>query len=188
MSDATTNWRIAWHGRSWQLRVVTEKLPDGQVSERAYVHHPGAVVLIPLQQTPQGPQLLLLRQYRLALQQTIWELPAGTRGWAEDWLTCAQRELREETGYRAASFHLLATFWPTPGLSNELMHLYLATELEPDPLPADADEEISLVPVLLAEAREMAQDGRIQDGKTLIALWQLELWLARNRGAATGER
>lgn len=181
IGDATLPWRVAWHGRSWQLRVVQETLPDGQVNERAFVHHPGAVVLIPLQQTPQGPQLLLLRQYRLALQQTIWELPAGTRGWEEDWLACAQRELREETGYRAASLQLLTTFWPAPGISNELMHLYLATGLEADPLPADADEEIRVVPVLLAEAHEMARDGRIQDGKTLIALWQLDLWLAQNR-------
>jgi ADP-ribose pyrophosphatase len=112
----------------------------------------------------------MLRQFRHALDETILELPAGTRGWDEDWLVCAQRELREETGHRAKNFIPLGEIWPTPGLSNELMRLYLAVELQPDPLPQDADEEIEVVVIPLLELVKMAGDGRIRDAKSIIGI------------------
>lgn len=163
--------RTVWHGRSWQLRTIQTRLPDGHILERGFIHHPGAVVLVPLRQTPAGPEVLMLHQYRFALQQTILELPAGTREEGEEWLVCAQRELREETGYRAATFSSLGEIWPAPGVSNELMQLYLAEELEPDPLPGDADEEINVAPMPLADLLDMSQNGRIHDAKTIIGLW-----------------
>ncbi len=144
---------------SWRLEV--------NEAGQAAVRHPGAVVLLPL---PTAETVLLLRQYRHALGQTIWELPAGTRGWEEDWLACAQRELREETGFQAAEFTHLGDVWPAPGISDELMRLYSAHHLTTAPLPPDADEEIEVVELPLAEARAMAADGRIRDGKTIIAL------------------
>jgi ADP-ribose pyrophosphatase len=146
-----------------------ETTPDN-AQERAFIEHPGAVVLVPLQVGADGPELLMLRQYRRALDETILELPAGTRGWDEDWLGCAQRELREETDHRAAHFKLLGEFWPTPGLSNELMRLYLATGLQLDPLPQDEDEEIEVVAMPLAELVEMAGNGRIRDAKSIIGI------------------
>ncbi len=164
--------RVVWHGRSWQLRAVQFRLPNGETIERAFINHPGAVVLVPLRKTAKGPEVLMLHQYRAALQETILELPAGTRGWEEDWLVCAQRELREETGYRAATFTPLGELWPAPGVSNELMRLYLAEGLEPDPLPGDADEEITVAAMSLADLLEMAQNGRIRDAKSLIGLWR----------------
>ncbi len=112
----------------------------------------------------------MLRQYRRALDQIILELPAGTRGWEEDWLACAQRELQEETGFRAKSLTFLGEVWPAPGVSNELMRLYLATELQPDPLPQDVDEEIELQPMRLSELAAMARDGRIRDAKSIIGI------------------
>jgi ADP-ribose pyrophosphatase len=165
------NSSIAWQKPgSWRLRVETTILPDNSTQEHAFIEHPGAVVLVPLQDGPDGPELLMLRQYRRALDETILELPAGTRGWDEDWLLCAQRELREETGFRAANFTLLAEFWPTPGLSNEWMQLYLATGLQPDPLPQDVDEEIEVVVLPLAELVAMVGDGRIRDAKSFIGI------------------
>lgn len=167
---AKTHARVVWAGHSWQLCTVETRLPGGELYEQGYINHPGAVVLVPVRQTAQGPEVLMLRQYRVALDQTILELPAGTRGWEEDWLVCAQRELREETGYRAAALTFLGEFWPAPGLSNELMRLYLAEELEPDPLPGDADEAISVAPMPLADLLEMVRNGRIHDAKTIIGL------------------
>ena len=162
---------IAWQkAGSWRLRVETAVLPDNTTQQRASIDHPGAVVLVPLQDGPGGPELLMLRQYRHALNQTILELPAGTRGWDEDWLACAQRELREETGCRAEILSLLGEIWPTPGLSNELMRIYLATGLQPDPLSQDADEEITVVVMPLAELVLMAGDGRIRDAKSIIGI------------------
>ncbi|HIP71690.1 MAG TPA: NUDIX hydrolase, partial [Anaerolineae bacterium] len=95
---------VIWQGASWRLRLDRRQLPDGSVVEKGVVDHPGSVVLVPLRPLPDDYELLMLRQFRHALDRTILELPAGTRGWQEDWLVCAQRELREETGYRAEKF------------------------------------------------------------------------------------
>ena len=161
---------IAWQGSSWRLRVDQVTLPGGYTFERGIVEHPGAVVLVPLVAAAKGYEVLMIRQYRAAIEDTILELPAGTKGWQEDWLVCAQRELREETGYRAEKLTSLGQFWPAPGFSSELMTLYVATELRPDPLPADVDEEIELVPLALTELVAMAWDGRLQDGKSVIGI------------------
>lgn len=162
--------RTVWQGKSWSFDVETVTLPDGQTLERGIIDHPGAVVLVPVRPSPAGPELLLLRQYRYALNDTIYELPAGTRGWQEPWLACAQRELREETGCRADAFLPLGRIWPAPGISSEMMALFLATGLHADPLPMDADEQIERVPTLLDTAVTMTHDGRIQDAKSIIGI------------------
>ena len=168
---------IAWQGSSWRLRVDEVMLPDGERFERGIVEHPGAVILIPLMATDNGYEVLMVRQYRAAIEESILEVPAGTKGWQEDWLVCAQRELREETGYRAGKLTSLGQFWPAPGFSSELMTLYVATELTHDPLPADVDEEIEVVPVALAEVVAMAWDGRLQDGKSIIGILRTARYL-----------
>lgn len=145
--------------------------------ERGIIEHPGSVLIVPLQERDGRSELLMLRQYRAALEETILELPAGTRGWGEDWLICAQRELREETGFRADSLMPLGKIWLAPGLSNELMTIFLATGLHPDPLPQDMDEEIEVTPLSLVEALDMAQDGRIQDAKSVVAIFRTAAYL-----------
>lgn len=163
-----TTAKIIWEKPdSWRFEVDTAVLPTGQTVQRAQIRHPGAVVLIPL--TPAN-DVLMLRQYRVALGQTILELPAGTRGWDEDWEACAQRELREETGYRAAELTPLGDIWPAPGASDELMRLYLMRDLTADPLPQDDDELIELAPLPLTDLIEMAFDGRVQDAKSVVGL------------------
>jgi ADP-ribose pyrophosphatase len=158
--------RVVWQGRSWRLKVAPFHPPDGPAVEKGYIDHPGAVAILPIQ----DGRALVARQYRLALDQTILELPAGTRDPAEDWLACARRELREETGYRAEQWTSLGQIWPAPGVSNEVMAVYLAQELVPDPLPADADEEIAVEWRPLSELIAMALDGRLQDAKSVIAV------------------
>lgn len=162
--------RLQWEGSSWRLLVYGHELPDGEIQEKGYIDHPGAVVLLPLDR--QG-QLLMLRQYRASLDETILELPAGTREQQESWLACAQRELREETGYRAETFTSLGEMWPAPGYSNELLAIYLASDLSADPLPADSDESIELQPMALQEALAMARDGRLRDAKSIVGILRL---------------
>ena len=157
-------------GDSWRLRLDTLQLPNGRTIEKGAVEHPGSVVLVPLRSSDGEPELLMLRQYRHVLDQTILELPAGTRGWDEDWLACAQRELREETGHRAEKFTSLGKVWPAPGISDELMRLYLAEDLTPAPLPGDEDETIEVIPFPLADLVAMAQDGRLQDAKSVVGI------------------
>ncbi len=160
----------AWQGPAWSLQIMRHTADDGSTSQTAYIDHPGAVVLVPLATTEPEPVLLVLRQYRASLNRIILELPAGTRGWKEPWLSCAQRELREETGYRAARFESLGNCWPAPGLSNEIMALFLALELTEDALPQDQDEHIEVVPIPLAELVAMAIDGELMDAKSVVAI------------------
>lgn len=165
--------KIAWSGTSWRLRVDEWQDPNGQSYEKGVVEHPGSVVLLPLS----GENVIMIQQYRHSLGQTILELPAGTRHWDEDWLPCAQRELREETGYRAETFTPLGQVWAAPGLSDEVMHLFLASGLSPDPLPADADEMITLQPMPLTELVNMALDGRLADAKSVVTILRAAAYL-----------
>ena len=159
-----------WQGSSWRLQVTQLPLADGTVLEKGTIVHPGSVLLVPLRAGENGPEVLMLRQYRLALDTVILELPAGTREPDEPWLNCAQRELREETGFRADNFVSLGAVWPAPGLSDELMTVFLATELHEDPLPQDVDEDITVVPMSLEELVGMARDGRLQDAKSVVGI------------------
>ena len=170
--------RIVWQGK-WRLRVDTFRLADGRVYERGVIVHPGAVVIVPLLPGDDGPQVLMLRQYRPALDLTILELPAGTREPDEPWLLCAQRELREETGQRAATFTPLGEVWAAPGLTNERMAVFLAEGLSGDPLPMDEDEQIAVEPWPLAELVAMALDGRLDDAKSLVGILRAARHLAR---------
>lgn len=170
---------IVWEGSSWRLRVDTLMTPDGNVLDKGFIEHPGAVVLIPVQETAVSPEIIMISQYRRAINETILELPAGTREWDEDWLACAQRELREETGFRADKIILIGEFWPSPGLSNELMRLCLATGLHPDPLPGDIDEEIEVKPMLLNTLVDMAKNGQILDAKSIVGILKAADYLAK---------
>ena len=161
--------RIVWQGK-WRLRVDTFRLADGGVYERGVIDHPGAVVLVPLLPGDDGLRVLMLRQYRPALERTILELPAGTREADEPWLVCAQRELREETGQRAATFTALGEVWVAPGLTNERMAVFLAEGLSGDPLPMDDDEQIAVEAWSLAELAAMAIDGRLDDAKSVVGI------------------
>jgi ADP-ribose pyrophosphatase len=169
------DWPIRWQDRQWRLRIAHVRLPDGTERERGVIDHPGSVVIVPMA----DDRVLMLRQYRLALEEIILELPAGTRDWQETWEMCAQRELREETGFRAATWTSLGQVWPAPGITNERMALYLATDLTEDPLPADADEEIEVAPYSLEELVGMAIDGRLQDAKSIVGLLRVAAYLGR---------
>ncbi|MBK9053781.1 MAG: NUDIX hydrolase [Chloroflexi bacterium] len=167
------NARVAWEGRSWRFWAEEWVIEDGSVVERGRIQHPGAVVIIPYQDR----EVLMLNQYRFTLEQTILECPAGTREWDEDWLACAQRELREETGYRAERLEPLGQAWPAPGVTDEVMAFYLARDLTYDPLPADADEQIEVQAYPLADLVQMALDGRLVDGKSVIGVLRAAAFL-----------
>jgi ADP-ribose pyrophosphatase len=134
---------------------------------RQWVCHPGAVVIVPM---VEEDRVCLIRNRRMHLGRTLIELPAGTRDPGESPEATAQRELAEETGFRAASLEKLHEFFTSPGILDERMFLYLATGLVPGDSAREPGEEIENLIVSWDEAVSMALDGHIEDGKTLLAL------------------
>ena len=145
---------------------------------REMVRHPGAVVMLPVLD---DGRIGLIENYRIAVDETLIELPAGTREPDEDPAETARRELIEETGYRAGKIELLSEFFMSPGILTERMSLYLATDLEAGPTSLEPGEEIRQLPTPLEEALAMARDGRIRDAKTLVALMYYACFIAPNR-------
>ncbi len=133
------------------------------------VRHPGAVAIVPF---ADKKHLLLLRQFRYAADGDLWEIPAGTLEKNEAPLACAKRELEEETGFKARKWIYLTRFFPTPGISDEMMTLYRAEGLYPGQKNLDHDEWIEHETVSLKKANEMIRHGSIRDAKSLVGiLW-----------------
>jgi 8-oxo-dGTP pyrophosphatase MutT (NUDIX family) len=144
--------------------------PDGTDFEREIVHHPGAVVVVPMIDSRRA---LLVRQYRAAVDGLLLELPAGKRDVdGEPPEETARRELVEEVGMQAREWTLLARFHNSPGFSDELSHLYLARHLEPCPAaPAGIEEKhMSTVEVDLADVLGLISQAQLVDAKTIIGL------------------
>jgi len=135
------------------------------------IRHPGGVGVLPLHD---DGTVTLIRQGRPAIAATLMELPAGRLDPGEAPETCGRRELLEETGLSAGQLHPLGTIHSSPGVFDEIIHLFAATDLtQLQPLPED-DEQIEPVRLPLTEARAMARDGRISDAKTIAALFRAE--------------
>jgi ADP-ribose pyrophosphatase len=166
-----------YEGKLVSLYRDTVQLPDGQQAFRETIKHPGAVAMVPL--LP-GGDVLLVRQYRTAAQKVLLEIPAGTLEPGEDPLEAAARELREEIGYRPGKLVRLGAEYTAPGYTSELIHLFLATELESARLAGDADEFLEVVRLPLAEGLRRVVQGEILDGKTQIALLLTAHYLERD--------
>jgi ADP-ribose pyrophosphatase len=151
----------------FSVEEVWRELPGGQRRTRAVIRHPGAVVVIPM---VDDNRVCLIRNFRVAIGRALLEVPAGTLVPGEDPLQAAERELIEETGYRAGRWQPLQSFWVSPGILDERIHLFLATELEPGPPAREPGEEIENVVVNWQEALAMVRRGEIEDAKTLIGL------------------
>ena len=164
-------------GRKIRVAVDEEVTDDGTVVKRDLVLHPGAVAILPL---VDADHVCLLRNYRPTAGQVLWEIPAGTLEPDEPLEQAAHRELAEETGYRAGKLRKLHGFYPSPGVLDEVTHLYIAEELTPGAMAPEADEKLEPVVVGWAQALAWAVDGTIRDAKTLVALL---LW-DRLRGEA----
>jgi len=156
-----------YSGRAVRLRVDRVRLPNGRETSREIIEHPGSVGILPLLT---GNRVLLIRQYRHAVGQTIWEIPAGTMEPGETPIECARRELEEETGYRARSLKPFFDCYAAPGYSMELMRVFLARGLRPTEQRPEEDEIISVDPLTSERAFGMIRSGRIRDAKTICAL------------------
>lgn len=149
-------------------------LPSGREGEREYIVHPGAVLVIPMLD---DGRLVLEKQYRHPLGQVFIELPAGKIDPNENPMVTGQRELFEETGYRANEWIYLTAQHPCIGYSDEIIYVYLARGLQAGHHQRDTDEALEVFEASLPECLGMVQRGDITDGKTIIALFWLEKYL-----------
>ncbi len=167
MDETTIRSKLVFEGRVLNLKVDTVKLPNGKEAAREVVVHPGAVAVAAV---TEAGELLLIKQFRYPVGQVIWEIPAGKLEKGENPLVCAKRELAEETGYGAKQWKHLSTFFTTPGFSDEVMYIYLASGLHTDNKTADDDEFIELHHVPFAKALNMITNGEIKDAKTIAGI------------------
>jgi ADP-ribose pyrophosphatase len=159
-------------GKIIKLDSDTVRFPDGSVGEMDMIRHPGASAIVPFVSDPTGddPQILLLKQYRYAAEQYLYEIPAGRLDPGEDPKACAVRELREETGCTARAMDFLFTMFTTPGFTDEKIHVFLASGLEHGKHEREADEFITVETVTLSQALRLIQEGEIKDAKTALGI------------------
>lgn len=161
------NSEAMYKGRAFNVRRDLVRAPDGQEMRLDIVEHTGAVTILPLDE---DGQVWFVRQYRHASGQMLLELPAGTVEPGEEPDVCAAREIREEIGMAAGKLEKMGSFFLAPGYSTEYMHVYLATNLTPDPLPGDSDEFLSVEKISRSELAGMLARNEIQDAKSLAVI------------------
>lgn len=157
-------------GRKFDFEVVRVRMPGGQELEREIVRHGGSAVILPILETGGRRQIVFVENHRFSIGRTLLEIPAGTLEAGEDVAVCAGRELIEETGYRAARIERLAEFYPTPGMTDERMHLFVATGLTFVGQDLEDDESITVRLLDAAEAMRLATSGDLEDGKSILAI------------------
>lgn len=164
--------RELYSGKFITLNRDTVRFPDDTTAEMDVVRHPGASAVVPFLSGPMGdePQILMLRQYRYAAGGYLYEIPAGRLDVGETPLECAVRELKEETGCTADHIEPMTVILTTPGFTDEVIHLFMATGLTHGEPNREADEFVDLVIMRLSEALERISGGEITDSKTVLAI------------------
>lgn len=171
MEERTLSSSVPWQGQRIRIRVDEVERADGHRTRREVVEHPGAVAILAWD----GERLAMVRQWRHATQRVLLEIPAGTLEPDEPPAETARRELAEEAGLTASSWVEGPRFYTAPGFCDELMHLYLATDLRETAPGGDPDEQLEPSWMTLADALTAIDDGRIVDAKTIAGVG----WLAR---------
>jgi ADP-ribose pyrophosphatase len=165
--EKTLESKRVYEGRIINLRLDSVSLENGNTAMREVVEHPGAVGIVALKE---NGDIVMVKQYRKAVEQVLLELPAGKLEQGENPLDCAARELTEETGYTAGDLRYLVSFYTSPGFSNEIMHMFLATNLKEGKNDPDDDEMVETVEISRDRAMDMILKGEIKDGKTIAGI------------------
>lgn len=167
LREETISSEDIYKGSFLSLRKDTVRLPNGKISSRDIVVHPGAVVVLAMDNNGYIPMVC---QYRKAVDDMLLELPAGKMEYGEEPRQCALRELTEETGYTADNVRQLTTFYSTPGFSTESMHLFLATGITSGTSDTDEDEFIEVENYKIDKLVEMVMAGDIKDSKSIVGI------------------
>jgi ADP-ribose diphosphatase len=158
-------------GRIIDVSTETLRYANGREYDLDFVRHPGAAAVVAVDSRE---RVCLVRQYRHGVMDFLWEIPAGKLDPGEAPQICAVRELAEETGVAAKRWTPLGTFLPAPGIFTEVIHLFLAQDLDVGAAAPDADEELELQWLPLADAIDRVLRGEWNDGKTALALWRAQ--------------
>lgn len=164
-----TQEKLIYDGDVFRVRAGEVVLEDGTIARREIIEHPGGVGIIPFT----GHSVLFVRQFRIAIGKTILEMPAGKREHGEAPEVCGRRELIEETGFRAGQFIPAGAVYATVGYCSELIHIFLALDLEHVGQDLDHEERIELVEMPLDEVRANLRRHAFDDGKTVVGLHAL---------------
>ncbi|MFD2445931.1 NUDIX hydrolase [Bacillus sp. CGMCC 1.16607] len=174
LEEKTIKTEKIYDGKVISLQVDEVELPNGNTSKREIIKHPGAVAILPI--TNDG-RIVMVEQYRKALERTLVEIPAGKLEKGENPEDSAKRELEEETGYGCENLEWLISFYTSPGFADEIIHLYVATGLTKieNAASLDEDEFVDLLELTLSEAKQYIIEKKIYDAKTAYAIQYLEL-------------
>lgn len=165
--EKTIKSQTIYQGEILTLRVDTVELPDNKQSKREIVEHSGGVAVVAINDKQ---EVVLVRQYRKALEDFILELPAGKLDDGEDPLECARRELKEETGYQSKNIELLCETYPSPGFSKEKIYIYLAQDLIQGKAQLDEGEYLEVEKINIDKFIEMINNNEIKDSKTITGM------------------
>jgi len=166
-NEITVKSEKIFEGKIINLRVDTVELANQKYAKREIVEHKSASAILAVNE---NDEILLVRQYRKAIEDFIYEIPAGLLNIAEEPIECALRELKEETGYEAKTINQLYEFYTSPGFTNEKCYLFKAENLTFTSTKFDEDEFIETISVSKEEVKKMIETGRINDSKTLIGI------------------
>ncbi|HOP47898.1 MAG TPA: NUDIX hydrolase [Desulfobacteraceae bacterium] len=176
MSVIVNNSKLIHEGKVFNLLKENITLPNNVTTDLEVIRHPGASAVVPLHKEN---SLILIKQYRHAVGDFIWEIPAGTFNDNETPIQCAKRELTEETGFYANVWHKLGELIPVPGYSDECIYLFLAIELSSARQNLDRDELLEVHEIVLDDAIKMIYEGSIRDCKTISGIMMAAYWLKK---------
>ena len=171
-TSAKLSSRRVYSGRIINLDIDSVRFPNGSIGELEMIRHPGAAAVVPFLGDPAGdnPQILLLKQYRYAAEEFVYEIPAGRLDPGEAPIDCARRELMEETGCEAERVEPLYSFFTTPGFTDERIHAFMAVGLKRGESQLETDEFITVETMTLSQALGLIEKGEIKDAKTALAI------------------